>query len=576
MHEGCCHRPVISAVLKALGTLSPVDMARLSQSREEYTESLEGIEGLMRTYLLDSDHGSVDAWRLFTSASARRSLMSVDLLKDRFVKLQTVEEAQQLLAEAVPANRRLARALFRLETYYIFLLGHISAARRQRMQELNLEATRELFDPSLELYEAGMQAYSFLAYSLIPNLQVFSRQLEAPVGRGYFHANSSQMNPAASARVALLIVSLGDWAKTGFLTLWSVLQHRTASLRVMVLGDEPGLRAWQLAVQELKDQFQKFEGVTFEYINFNDHPQFSMYLEKYPTHTCSFGAAGKAILARVVCHLLLPPDIDKIISIDVGDIILLDDIASLWREFDNMQEHHVLAAPHAVQLHHVNAGVVLYYVARMRQRNFAEETLRAVNDMQRRAPDPTCLRDQSIINVLHSHREDFGYAGPSPVMILPCRWSVFPTTEWLSYWNSPEKWLDELRDKRRYPGIISIHHVEVFCPDDMDLLSAWAFLPLKSTEDESKQTRMRLYAHYHGTKQERYCSNERTQRCCRCGERASLLHIPGDMKNWQAMRALLQAYMPPWKEAPDDPLLNPSSKVWSGGETRIQQIISDT
>ncbi|CAE7247491.1 unnamed protein product, partial [Symbiodinium sp. KB8] len=380
MHEGCCHRPVISAVLKALGTLSPVDMARLSQSREEYTESLEGIEGLMRTYLLDSDHGSVDAWRLFTSASARRSLMSVDLLKDRFVKLQTVEEAQQLLAEAVPANRRLARALFRLETYYIFLLGHISAARRQRMQELNLEATRELFDPSLELYEAGMQAYSFLAYSLIPNLQVFSRQLEAPVGRGYFHANSSQMNPAASARVALLIVSLGDWAKTGFLTLWSVLQHRTASLRVMVLGDEPGLRAWQLAVQELKDQFQKFEGVTFEYINFNDHPQFSMYLEKYPTHTCSFGAAGKAILARVVCHLLLPPDIDKIISIDVGDIILLDDIASLWREFDNMQEHHVLAAPHAVQLHHVNAGVVLYYVARMRQRNFAEETLRAVND----------------------------------------------------------------------------------------------------------------------------------------------------------------------------------------------------
>ena len=172
------------------------------------------------------------------------------------------------------------------------------------------------------------------------------------------------MNPAASARVALLIVSLGDWAKTGFLTLWSVLQHRTASLRVMVLGDEPGLRAWQLAVQELKDQFQKFEGVTFEYINFNDHPQFSMYLEKYPTHTCSFGAAGKAILARVVCHLLLPPDIDKIISIDVGDIILLDDIASLWREFDNMQEHHVLAAPHAVQLHHVNAGVVLYYVAR--------------------------------------------------------------------------------------------------------------------------------------------------------------------------------------------------------------------
>ena len=31
------------------------------------------------------------------------------------------------------------------------------------------------------------------------------------------------------------------------------------------------------------------------------------------------------------------------------------------------------------------------------------------------------------------------------------------------------------------------------------------------------------------------------------------------------MRALLQAYMPPWKEAPDDPLLNPSSTLGSFG-----------
>ena len=29
---------------------------------------------------------------------------------------------------------------------------------------------------------------------------------------------------------------------------------------------------------------------------------------------------------------------------------------NLWKEFDNMEDHHVLAAPHAVALHHVNAG----------------------------------------------------------------------------------------------------------------------------------------------------------------------------------------------------------------------------
>ena len=288
--------------------------------------------------------------------------------------------------------------------------------------------------PSRRHRHSGVQTGFFASpWSLRPLgfkfavVEVFTRRREAPSGHGYFLAHASQpRNGTAHAQVALLFVSLGDWAKTGFLTLWSVLQHRTTPLRVVVLGDAPGLHAWQLAVDELKDQGPKFEGVTFEYINFDTHPQFSMYLERYPTESCSFGAAGKAILARVVCHLLLPPDISKIISIDIGDIIVLDDIANLWKEFDSMQEHHLLAAPHAVALHHVNAGVVLYYVARMREQEFAEATLQAVMDMQRRAPDPTCLRDQSIINVLHSWREEFGYAGPSPIMILPCPWWEFP------------------------------------------------------------------------------------------------------------------------------------------------------
>lgn len=147
----------------------------------------------------------------------------------------------------------------------------------------------------------------------------------------------------------------------------------------------------------------------------------------------------------------------------------------------------MLAASHAVQLSHVNAGVVLYHVARMRARAFEEVTLQAARDMQQRNAEASCLRDQSLINTrldsvlegleklrLHSFREVFGYLGPSPVLLLPCRWSVFPTTEWLSYWNSLEMWLPELRERRRYPGMLSRAHFEVYCPDDMDILSAWA------------------------------------------------------------------------------------------------------
>ena len=39
MREGCCQVSVVSAVLKALGTLSPVDLARLSRSEEDYRQS---------------------------------------------------------------------------------------------------------------------------------------------------------------------------------------------------------------------------------------------------------------------------------------------------------------------------------------------------------------------------------------------------------------------------------------------------------------------------------------------------------------------------------------------------------
>jgi len=221
------------------------------------------------------------------------------------------------------------------------------------------------------------------------------------------------------------------------------------------------------------------------------------------------------------------------------------------------------------------AHLSLYHVQRMRLRHFDQLTLQAVRDMQGRNPDTTCLRDQSIINILHSFRTEFGYSGLSPVMILPCKWSVFPTTEWLSYWNSPERWLPELRERRRYPGLVSVTHVELFCPDEMDILSAWAFLPM--TEDLERHERLRAYSLYEGRKKERYCSPQRaTSRCCMCGERVSLLHIAGDMKNWPAMQALLRAYLPPFKDMPLNPFDDALSRVWTGGSQRLQKIQSQT
>lgn len=566
---------VVRTMFKALGTLSPEDLLPQIPAEDSYYKTLIAIGGLMRTYVIDSDHQLMEAWKLYALAMARVAIMEVDPIKDDFLRMQHVEDSQFLLQKAVHSSRKLLRAMFRLESFHIFLLGHTAAAHRVKMQDLSFEFIRPNFQPALELYEIGMNTFDLLAFSIIPNLEAMIRK---PQGRGFSLKQSQRKLNQTAEEVALLAVSLGNWAKTGFLTIWSILQQCSSPLRIFILGDPPGLLEWQKAATELSEQedHEMLKGVSFEYIDFEKHPKFIEYLQQYPHQDCSFGAAGKAILARAVCHLVLPPQISKIISMDLGDVLAFDDLRSLWQQFQHMEDHHVLAASHAVALSHINAGVVLYHVERMRLVGFERLALRAVEDMQRWKADSTCLRDQSIINILHSFRSEFGYLGPSPVMILPCRWSVFPTTEWLSYWNSPEMWMPELRRKRRYPGIVSVTRVEVFCPDEMDIFSAWAFLPM--TDDLSRHQRLRAYSLHEGHKKERYCSADRTQsRCCACGEPVSLLHIAGDMKNWPAMQALLRAYLPPFKDPPrfggfEDAL----SREWTGGEERLQEIQRET
>ncbi|CAE8726246.1 unnamed protein product, partial [Polarella glacialis] len=163
------------------------------------------------------------------------------------------------------------------------------------------------------------------------------------------------------------------------------------------------------------------------------------------------------------------------------------------------------------------------------------------------------------------------------VMVLPCTWSVFPTTEWQPNWNAPDAWIAEVVERRRYPGIISTGHVQVFCPDEMDLLAAWAYLPISTTE-ESRQSRIRTYSAYEGRKQTRYCTRRTVgESCCRCGEKVSIFHVAGDMKNWPAMQGLLRAYLPPWKDPPSgDVFVRSASRIWTGGPQRMEQVFAQT
>mmetsp|Transcript_26574 Transcript_26574/g.48082 ORF Transcript_26574/g.48082 Transcript_26574/m.48082 type:complete len:813 (+) Transcript_26574:118-2556(+) len=582
MRDQCCNKAIVDAVFRQLGTLEPADVAyALPFEGRPYLKVLSSFVDITASYLRDSDVLNVNAWRLYSIASIRLAISAVDDIKDRFAQILTTQDAWNLIRDAVRCTRELTRALFRTENFHAFLMSDESNKYQEILQDFEPHRIQDFFAPSLKLYEEGAMVHNYLAYSLMPSLEQMSQRLSKQ-RKGTFPVAGPLLNSTAleGSAVNLLVVSLGDWAKTGFLTLWSILSYRSTRLRIFVLGDEAGLRNWKLAVEELeqtKASQTRLQGVVFEYIDFASKPLFQSFLANYPKD-CSFGASGHAILARVVCHLVLPPDVDRVISTDLGDVIFLEDVKQLWDLGDDMKEHHMLAASHAVALSHINAGVALYNVARMRQQNFEETALQAVRDGLKRSSDRDCFRDQSIINVLHSFRQEFSYEGPSPVMILPCRWSVFPASEWQQGWNSPEFWLESVRQRKRYPGIISLNRVELFCPDQMDLLSSWAFIPMSTSEDQSRQARLRTYSHYEGKKEKRYCSQQRQKKkCCSCGEPAALLHVAGDMKSWPTMRGLLRAYLPPWKDGPpDEAFARSDSTSWWGGAERAQRMREGT
>eukprot|EP00929_Paragymnodinium_shiwhaense_P097890 TRINITY_DN59472_c0_g1_i1.p1 TRINITY_DN59472_c0_g1~~TRINITY_DN59472_c0_g1_i1.p1 ORF type:complete len:773 (-),score=95.50 TRINITY_DN59472_c0_g1_i1:200-2518(-) len=558
--ETCCTTPVTNALLDALGWLSPNEIG--AADNNDYISTVGLVGHHLQRFVRDRDLWHKRAWRLLAIASAAEAVARSDRVKDATVKPHGESSRRKLLDEARAVSRQLAKALYRLGNFQQFAISHKALHTEKMILSMQPEEVRDDFQPALKIYERVADEHNFLAYQLIPALEdTFPRQLARP--------------PVDGPVVNLLVVSLGLWAKTGFNTIWSMVHFSSVRLRIFVMGDPQGLQAWRDAVRELTGQDSKkiMAGVKFEYIDFAAHPGFRALLRRYPKD-CTFGEAGKAILARVVSHVLLPPDVDRVISMDLGDILVLDDIRGLWDVGDTLDDHHLMAAADAVALHHMNGGLVVYNIQRMRERNFTPLALKVARMGLKVHGDGNCLRDQSIINILHTHRKEYGFSGPSPVMALPCKWSLFPTTDWAPHWNSPEKWLPELRERHRYPGFVSKSHFELYCPDEVDMLSSWAFIPVS----EGRQSRIRTYAHHRGMQKQVLCSQARKSgRCCKCGEKASLIHVPGDLKKWQSVYMQLFAYMPPWLEMPKQTdLSKTSSRVWWGGADRTKMIEEGT
>eukprot|EP00434_Breviolum_minutum_P018730 symbB.v1.2.016530.t1/scaffold1257.1/size128495/9 len=183
----------------------------------------------------------------------------------------------------------------------------------------------------------------------------------------------------------------------------------------------------------------------------------------------------------------------------------------------------------------------------MRQGNYTEDTLRAAKIGLEKGYEHFCVWDQDIINAM---REDlWGHRG---VRILPCRWSIFPLMNWQFFWNTPEFWLSELVQMRRYPGLLSADHLEHFCPQPIQMLhTVFAF---ESREQRQLARNIALAQGIRNT-QPGGATRSPDGSSCACGERASLLHVPSTMKLWPWVQKLFRFHRPSFLPPVDDAAL---------------------
>lgn len=496
----------------------------------------DGIAEALKAVLLSLDAEHLEAWEMLVQAYSRKALNQYDALVDSMSLEQVFLDCSDGPAEvygltAHSVARSLNYAAHLSERFFQVLWYNHARRIDAAPLDVDVELVRPAFAETLAVYKVLHQALDFLTYH--------------PVGQndlGMWVAAPASRAPT----VVLVVVVVGRWADVAVPTLWSILMHRSVPLRVFVLGDDVGLADWRRMLSEAGARWRHaLDAVTFEYLDIFVDSRMQAYLARLPSD-CARTPMSVALFARLVCHELLPQDVHRAIAMDLGDILVFDDILELWREGDKLRPGELLAAASHRSAEEawrrgkpsrLNGGVVLYELSRMRAANYTEDTLRAARLGLERRYQRFCVWDQDILNVM-----DEALWESRGVRVLPCRWSLFPVTGWQFAWNTPAHWLPELVELRTYPGLLSSRFVEHFCPDELQLLvNVFCF------DTSFHKAVARDMALLEGLRNRRPGAATRAPdgSACGCGERAALLHVPSTMKLWPWAQRLFEHFLPP-------------------------------
>lgn len=228
--------------------------------------------------------------------------------------------------------------------------------------------------------------------------------------------------------------------------------------------------------------------------------------------------------ARLFLDAYVPPWVEKVLYIDVGDVLVLGDVAELWSAFDRIKAGQLFGAARmpwqlkeykqwrrrynvsfVAEGFGFNSGVLLLHVGRMRQANFAPALIASVwAAVQIYRDHGQKLRMMDIMN-LHLGRN------PQQFFKIPCEWNYMPKPPFEGRWGAPIVWPAGVwHFMISHPGLLAADHVEHRCPGKAELFASGVDVPEAAPGS--------------------YQLEHQDLRGCRCGERARLLHAAGAIK----------------------------------------------
>lgn len=501
--------------------------------------------GLLETYLLGHNLLSVIIWELLTHNLVQQGLAAYNAVKDA----PPPARASTILAAA----RQLQRA-----SQVIEMLHHAIVQRESwKSGRVPMDMPPEdpmvwaAFRPFAQLDSEVARLQDALAFG------EESRAIAATPPALVLGPSDSQSDRGQA--ICVVIAVLGRFMQRGSVTLWSLLRHRAddhRGLRLFILGDRDGFADWDEMVQTLLASAKSKEAnatvarlaeVRVEKIDITTSPFLGHLMRRLP-RGCTLGQGFRLDLyARLLSHEFLPEDVHRCIALDIGDVLLFDDIAGLWDFGDAFGKDDILAAaPHFPSMRKpslLNGGVVLYNLQQMRERNFTEDSILAARVALAEYGPHACEWDQDIINLLQQHVYATRNGAPQ-IRQLPCRWSLLPSMEWKVGWNSQGLMPRSMWEHKRYPGILTAEEVEIYCPSSVEMLHF-----LHAHLEGPTHDRILALVELHGTGlAAAYPDGARAQftaRNCPCGERVALMHVAGSMKHWPWLQRLFAFHAPP-------------------------------